>query len=139
MQLFTGRKGPNPLALALAPTVVILAEYSFAQAQKEAQAQKFQRRFAEIHKAAAQASTRSRQTAIERQNNNTHVNKANFLVGDFVLVSISTKERRHKMTAIWRGPRRVVKLDSSTVVVCFRQLGFCKVGCSFYSEPRGEG
>jgi hypothetical protein len=36
-------------------------------------------------------------------------------VGDFVLVAVPMKERRHKMMAIWRGPRRVVKLDSSTV------------------------
>jgi hypothetical protein len=32
-------------------------------------------------------------------------------------------------------------VENVTDVVCFRQLGFCKVGCSFYSEgkPRGEG
>jgi hypothetical protein len=95
---------------------VIPVEYSFAQAQKAAQADELQSRVAEIHKAAAQASTRSRQVAIERHNAKTHVNKANFSVGDFVLVAVPKKEWRHKMMAIWRGPRRVVKLDSSTVL-----------------------
>jgi hypothetical protein len=33
-----------------------------------------------------------------------------------VLVAVPTKERRHKMMAIWVDPRRVVKLDSSTVL-----------------------
>jgi hypothetical protein len=65
MQVFTGRKAPNPLALALAPPAVTPVEYSFAQAQRAAQDQDLQSRVAEIHKAAAQASTRSRQAAIE--------------------------------------------------------------------------
>jgi Chromo (CHRromatin Organisation MOdifier) domain len=116
MQVFTGRKAPNPLALALAPTALIPVEYSFAQAQKAAQADELQSRVAEIHKAAAQARTRSRQVAIERDNAKTHVNKANFSVGDFVLVAVPKKERRHKMMAIWRGPRRDFKLDSSMVL-----------------------
>jgi hypothetical protein len=95
MQVFTGRKAPNPLALALAPTAVIPVDYSFAQAQKAAQADELQSRIAEIHKAAAQASTLSRQVAsyIERYNAKTHVNKANFSVGDFVLVAVPKKER----------------------------------------------
>jgi hypothetical protein len=91
MQVFTGRKAPNPLALALAPTAVIPVEYSFAQAQKAAQADELQSRVAEIHKAAAQASTSRRQVAIERHNAKTHVNKANFSVGDFVLVPFQRK------------------------------------------------
>jgi hypothetical protein len=109
MQVFAGRKAQNPPALALAGTAVIPVEYSFAQAQKAAQADELQRRVAEIHKAAAQASTRSRQGAIERHNAKTHINKANFSEDDFVLVAVPKKERRHKMMAIWRGPRRVVK------------------------------
>jgi hypothetical protein len=94
-------------ALAHAPTAVIPVECSFVQAQKAAQAEELQNRVAEIHKAAAQASTCSRQVVIERHNAKTHVNKANFSVGDFVLVAVPKKERRHKMMAIWRGPRRV--------------------------------
>jgi hypothetical protein len=46
--------------------------------------------------------------AIERHNAKTHVNKTNYSVGDFVLVAVPKKERRHKMMAIWRGPRRKV-------------------------------
>jgi hypothetical protein len=93
MQVYSGRKTPNPLALALAPTAAITSEYSFVKAQKAALADELQSRVAEIHKTAAWASTGSRQTAIERHNNKTHVNKANFSVGDFVLVAVPKKER----------------------------------------------
>jgi hypothetical protein len=71
---------------------------------------------AKIHKDVGKASTRLRQRAIATRNQKTHVRKANFRVGDYVLVAVPRKDRRHKLMATWRGPRRVVRLESHSIL-----------------------
>jgi Chromo (CHRromatin Organisation MOdifier) domain len=60
----------------------------------------------------SQSRARVRRQKIEAHNKKTHIKSTNFAVGDYVLVAVPKKERRHKLMAVWRGPRRIVRLDS---------------------------
>lgn len=112
MAVFTGRSDTTPLAVSLAEDAVTQADHSFIQAQLSAEVEKLQDAVALMHKDAARARTRLREQAIRRHNEKTHVQQFNVSVGDFVLVAVPKQKRRHKLMAVWRGPRRVVRLES---------------------------
>jgi hypothetical protein len=116
MRVFTGHEATDPLALALNDNLVVPQSYTFVRAQQSAKAAELQTTMAKIHKDVGKASTRLRQKAIAAHNLKTHVRKANFRVGDYVLVAVPRKDRRHNLMATWRGPRRVVRLESHSIL-----------------------
>jgi hypothetical protein len=109
---FTGHQVTDPLALALTDNIVVPANYDFVKAQQSLKVHDLQQQVAGIHKEVAESSTRSRCQKIEAHNRKTHIKSTDFAVGDYVLVAVPKKERRHKIMAVWRGPRRIVRLDS---------------------------
>jgi hypothetical protein len=116
MRAFPGHEATDPLALALNDDLVAPKSYKFVRVQQSAKAAELQTTMAKIHKDIGQASTRLRQAAIAAHNQKTRVRKANFRVGGYVLVAVPRKDRRHKLMATWRGPRRVVRLESDSIL-----------------------
>jgi hypothetical protein len=50
-----------------------------------------------------------------RHNKQTHVQPANFTVGDFVLVAQRIQNDQHKLRVKWRGPKRVTRVCSECI------------------------
>jgi Chromo (CHRromatin Organisation MOdifier) domain len=127
MMAFTGHQVSDPVSLALTDNIVVPANYDVFKAQQSVKVADLQQ-VAGIHKEVAESSTRSRRQKIEAHNRKTHIKSTNFAVGDYVLVAVPKKERRHKLTAVWRGPRSIVRLDSSStfgvenIVKCRRSI-----------------
>lgn len=50
-----------------------------------------------------------------RQGNRTGVRNSNYSVGDYVLIAVPEKNKRHKLIKKWRGPRRIVCTESNSI------------------------
>lgn len=117
MLAFTGREATSPLDIGLTDTVVRPADYSFIRAQQAMKIQELTKSMEEIHREVARSATRKRQAAIDSHNAKTHVHANNFQVGDWVLVAVVQTQTRHKVSAVWKGPRRIVGQDPASASI----------------------
>jgi Chromo (CHRromatin Organisation MOdifier) domain len=65
----------------------------------------------------AEKATRDRKAAIQKHKDKTHVQSANFQVGDYVLVAEQRRSGLSKLQFKWKGPRRVASVESDYVFV----------------------
>lgn len=65
-----------------------------------------------IHQEVSESQTRERTSRIQLLNQRTGVIMMRFVEGEFVLITAPEKERRHKLMSAWRGPCRVVRIES---------------------------
>jgi hypothetical protein len=65
----------------------------------------------------AEKATRDSNAAVKKHNDKTHVRSLNFQVGDYVLVAEHRKTGVSKLQVKWKGPRRVVSVESDYVFV----------------------
>jgi Chromo (CHRromatin Organisation MOdifier) domain len=116
MHVFTEHSETTPLALALKGGEEIeVATVEFIKVQKLVEVGKTSEVMAEIHRQVAIKSTKSRLQAIDQLNEHTHVHTPNFAVGDFVLVADPVKQGKSKLQVKWKGPRRIVGVESEFV------------------------
>ena len=85
--VFTGLLEDNPLRLIVTPLDATPLEISGINASRILQATELQKASIEIHKDVSLRKTKAREVAISAQNSKTHVQKAYFSVGDYVIVA----------------------------------------------------
>lgn len=112
---FTKQQSSNPLAVVLAEQVVVPATMDFAQMQRATAITEVTDAVENIHREVRDATTRVRGDRIKLHNKRTGVRETKYVVSDFVLVAVPEKNRRHKLMAKWRGPRRVVRVESDSI------------------------
>lgn len=83
-----------------------------------------QSRLDNVHKYVSSRSNTRREREIRRHNSKTNLQPANFYVGnfvanfyvgDFVLVRTAQPIKRHKLSFLWRGPKRIMSTKSDLV------------------------
>jgi hypothetical protein len=117
MQVFTGHAETTPLALMLKANVPVNAPLDFIKAQKLIEFEKLSKAMTKIHAQVAGKAARDCKAAFKKHNDKTHVRSPNFQVGDNVLVAEHRKSCTSKLQAIKKGPRHVVSVVSSYVIV----------------------
>jgi RNase H-like domain found in reverse transcriptase/Integrase core domain/Reverse transcriptase (RNA-dependent DNA polymerase)/Chromo (CHRromatin Organisation MOdifier) domain len=68
-----------------------------------------------MHKACVVAASSRRQRKRYSQSRKATARRPNFSIGDFVLVGHTTKHATDKLSLVWRGPRRIVRIESEHV------------------------
>jgi hypothetical protein len=115
MQVCFGHAENTPLALMLKDNVPVNAPLDFIKAQTFMEAENLSKAMTEIHAQVAEKATR--EAAIKKHNDKTHVRPPNFQVGDDVLVAEHRKSGVSKLQFKWKGPRRVASVESDHVFV----------------------
>jgi hypothetical protein len=78
MQVFTGHAETTPLALMLKDNVPVNTPLAFIKAQKLIKVEKTSKAMTEIHAQVVEKATRDRKTAIQKNNDKTHVRSPKF-------------------------------------------------------------
>ena len=115
LEVFTGHRPVRPLLRALP-----VGKYRMARTTDEIHARvllnidQIQDALSQMHREANDISTAARKRQVERHNRRTNVHNINFSKGDFVLVR-HTQPGGHKLSFLWRGPRRITDARSDWV------------------------
>ena len=115
LEVFTGHKPVRPLLRALP-----IGSYPNAKTQDEITARQvinikeLQTAMEQMHRDVGERATKLRKRQVDAHNSRTNVRKAQFHVGDFVLVRRARPEA-HKLQFLWCGPRRVKDVKSEWV------------------------
>lgn len=117
LEVFTSNRPTRPLLKALPlHKYVSIDQIEKVRARQLVGIAGTQRTMDAMHKEVVGLSSASRKKAVESHNDKTHVQVANFHVGDFVLVR-RAQPKGHKLQFVWRGPRRIKEVKSEWVYV----------------------
>lgn len=129
LYVFTKQKSAYPLAVTLSQQVVVPTSLDFAQIQRITAIEDVSVSDAveKMHREVQEATTRVRGNRIKLHNQRTGVTGTKYVVGDYVLIAVPAKNRRHKLMAKWRGPRRIVRVESDSLYEVENILSFKRV------------
>lgn len=127
LYVFTKLKSANPLAVTLSDQVIVPASLDFAQLQRTMAIDELSDAIENMHREVHEATTRERRNRINLHNRRTGVTDTKYVVGDYVLIAVPEQNRRHKLMAKWRGPRRVVRVESNSIYEVENILSFKRV------------
>jgi hypothetical protein len=115
MQVFTGHTETGSHALMLKDNVPVNAPLDFIKKQKLMEIENLSKAMTEIHAQVAKKVTRDRKADFQKHNDKTHVRSPNFQVGDYLLVAEQRKSGVSRLQVKWKGPRRVLSVESDYV------------------------
>lgn len=116
--VFTGLPADNPLQTLLPSSSTAPASIDVIKAKRIMKADSLIKALDEIHRDTRLRRTKTREVAVTRHNEKTHVQPVNFGVGDYVLVGQRTGKHGHKLLVTWRGPQRITRVMSNFVFEC---------------------
>ena len=113
--VFSGLPADNPLTALMPPTISEVPSLDFVQTQRLMHVDQFIAAIDDMHKDVSRCKTKTREQAIARHNQKTHVQPVNFELGDYVLVAKRVTQDGHKLRVRWLGPRRISTVHSAHV------------------------
>jgi Integrase core domain/Integrase zinc binding domain/Chromo (CHRromatin Organisation MOdifier) domain len=113
--VFTGLPADNPLRTLVPSGTTQEKSLEYVRARRLVHISDMEQSLTNMHRQVSALRTRRRSDAVTRHNEKTHVQPANFIVGDYVLVAQRLQNEGHKLRVRWRGPRKVIRICSEYI------------------------